>query len=213
MLEKILRGAVEQRASGNLGATGDFYQAAVEQHLHHAVHAHPAHRLAIRARDRLAVGDDGQRLQLRAGQARRFRLRVKLAHPRRARRIADQRPAIHALDELKGASTCHQIRLHLGERFEHIHLFRRREILRLRILRPLARSTQRRDDFFRRDGFRRSENERLDHLFQGHGSLRFFARLSGAQFDFRKWFLLHTTHLFQPDQLQQCEECDDDFRP
>ena len=154
MLEEILRGGIEQRATGDFRAAGDFHKAAVEEHLHHSIHTHSAHRFAVRARDRLAVGDDRQRLQLRAREARRLGLGVKLPHPRGARRIADQRPAIHALDELKGAPAGHQIRLHLGERCEHARLFRRREILCLLILRPLARGTQRRDDFFRRDGFR-----------------------------------------------------------
>ena len=64
-------GAVGHRPAHHLGAPDLLDQSALDQRLHHAIHAHAAHLLDLGARDRLAIGDDGERLQRRLGEARR----------------------------------------------------------------------------------------------------------------------------------------------
>ena len=63
------RGAVRRRAAHHLGATGSLDQSALHQSLHDTVHVHAANLFDLGTGDRLAIGDDGERLQARAATA------------------------------------------------------------------------------------------------------------------------------------------------
>ena len=63
MVEKKLGGFVKQRTTRNFGAPGNFDQAAFHQRLQNAINGHAADSFDIRARDRLAISDDGKRLE------------------------------------------------------------------------------------------------------------------------------------------------------
>jgi hypothetical protein len=65
LLEEGRRRAVEERAPEPLAPTDHVDQPALEQRLEHAAHGHAADLLDLRAPDRLAVGDDGERLERR----------------------------------------------------------------------------------------------------------------------------------------------------
>ena len=66
MIHEILCGFVEQRPARNFGAARNLDEAAIEQRLHYAIHCNAANGFDIGARDGLAVGDDGERLESRA---------------------------------------------------------------------------------------------------------------------------------------------------
>src|ERR1051325_8169014 len=90
VIEEKFRRLVKKRASGNFGASGNFYEAALHQRLQDAVDRHSAHCFDIGARDRLAISDDREGLERGRSEARRFWRRKKSADPRRVFRIADQ---------------------------------------------------------------------------------------------------------------------------
>ena len=168
VLQEIFRGGVKQRPARHVRAPGDFHQAAVEQNLHNAVHCHATNGLNIRPGHRLAIGHDGQGLELRAGETRRFRFRIKLPHPRRTGGIADQRPAIDPFHELEGPSAGRQLRLQFGQNREHVVLLGLGKIHGLLVLRPLPRRAQSRDDLLCQERFGRSEHQGFNDLYQGH---------------------------------------------
>ena len=86
VLEEKLRRFVEQRPSRHLRAPGDFHQAALHQALQNTIHRHSANRFDVGARDRLAVGDDCQRLRARAASGAPALPRETIAAPRARRR-------------------------------------------------------------------------------------------------------------------------------
>ncbi len=134
VIQEKLRRLVEQRPPGDLGAPGDFHQPALHQTLEHAIDRDTAHRLDVRARDRLAVGHDRERLQGRRGQARGLDRRKKLSHPARVGRVARELPALGALEQLERAALLDQLHLELLERrgdlrFLHLPKLVRHEFL------------------------------------------------------------------------------------
>ena len=69
MLEEDRRRSVQQRTAEPFGATDDVDEAALVQRLEHAADGHAADLFDFGAADRLAIRDDRQRLERRAGQA------------------------------------------------------------------------------------------------------------------------------------------------
>jgi hypothetical protein len=55
----------------NVAAAADADELEFQQDLDHVIHIHAAHRLDVRTRDRLAIRDDGQRLERGSGQSLR----------------------------------------------------------------------------------------------------------------------------------------------
>ncbi len=104
MFEKKLRRRVEQRTAGQFGAAGDADQRAVEQRLDDPARVHAAHRFHVRARQRLAVGDDGERFQRGRAQPRRAALGKELPHPRRAGRRAVELPTGGGFGQFEGCA-------------------------------------------------------------------------------------------------------------
>src|SRR5207253_7965756 len=92
VIEKKLRGLVQQRPSRNFRSTANFDEPAFHQCLQNPIDGDAADGLDIRAGDRLAIGDDGERFECGRGQARRFRHWEKLAHPIGIRGIGRELP-------------------------------------------------------------------------------------------------------------------------
>jgi len=67
VIEKKLRGLVEERPSRNFRTTANFDETAFHQCLQNPINGDAAHGLNIGARDRLAIGDDGEGLAGRVG--------------------------------------------------------------------------------------------------------------------------------------------------
>ena len=67
MIHEILRGLIEQRASGNFCSAGNLYQPAIQKRLEDAIHGDTADRLDVSACDRLSVSDDRESLQRALG--------------------------------------------------------------------------------------------------------------------------------------------------
>ena len=73
---------IQHRAAGRFLAATDFYQPPLQQGFQHAAAIDAAHLFDLRARNRLAICDDGERLEERAAKARRL-AREQLANLRR----------------------------------------------------------------------------------------------------------------------------------
>jgi len=73
-LEKNRRGLIEQRPSRLLGAARDLDDFALQQRGENAIDRDAAHRLDLRAADRLAIGNNRESLQARLAEARGLRL-------------------------------------------------------------------------------------------------------------------------------------------
>ena len=73
VVEKLARGGVQRRSAGGLAVTDDFHPTTVfELFDQQRVDRHSPDVFHVAARNRLAVGDDGQRLERGAGVARRL---------------------------------------------------------------------------------------------------------------------------------------------
>src|SRR5690349_14811579 len=73
VLEKDRSRAVEQRTTKAFGTTDDVDQPSLVERLQHAAHGDATNLFDLGAADRLAIGNDGERLQRGAGQSRRSR--------------------------------------------------------------------------------------------------------------------------------------------
>ena len=118
--------AVGHGAAHHFGAPDLLDQAALDQRLHDAVHAHTPDLLDLGARDRLAVGDDGQRLQRRLGEARRagFVADQRL-EPRRVFRLSHELPRAGHAGQPIAALGCLMVQGQLFQRrrqFSLLHL-------------------------------------------------------------------------------------------
>ncbi len=135
------RRSVEQRPPGLVLLAEDAHQVALEQELQRGAAVDAANVVDFRARDRLAVGDDGERLQLRARQP----------HGTLARELADERRVLdaRAVEPAAGDFVEHdaarRVRLlELRQRLAHLLDGRRRQPGELtRLHGPVAREHQR----------------------------------------------------------------------
>ena len=142
-LEEMAGGAVDQRSPGLVPLAEDAHEIALEQQLQHRTGVDAAHVVHLGPRHRLAVGDDGKRLHLRAREPHRLLL-GQVTHERRVLRAGPEHP-----------SACYFVEVHTARRVvllqldeELLHLLLRR----VRELRELARL----------DGAVRCEDERLE---------------------------------------------------
>ena len=103
VFEEKPRRFIKQRTARNFRAAGDADQPALEQRVHHSIHRDAAHRLDVRARGGLAIGDEREGFERRQAAARGFAFGVKLAHPAGENRIGGDGAAVHLLDEREGA--------------------------------------------------------------------------------------------------------------
>ena len=103
MIQKILGRCVEQGASRHFSATGDFDQTPVENRLHDPVDGDSTHGLDVGARDRLAVGDDGEGFQRGYAQACRLCLGIQGPEPRGEPWRAAEQPTGRCFPDLVGA--------------------------------------------------------------------------------------------------------------
>ena len=82
---------------------GRLHQLSLEQTFDHLARVHTSNVIHLGARDGLAVGDDGQRLELRARKAH-GPLRQEAAHVRRKCRICAEREPRRHLDQVDAAT-------------------------------------------------------------------------------------------------------------
>ena len=68
LLQKNRRGAIQQRPPHALGTSDDVDQTSFEQRLEHAPHSHASDLFDLGPPDRLAIRDDGERLERRTRQ-------------------------------------------------------------------------------------------------------------------------------------------------
>jgi hypothetical protein len=101
VIEKKLRRFVQKRTSGNFRATGDFHETAFHQGLQHSIDADTADGFDISTCNRLAVGNDRERLERGRGQARRLGRWQQLAYPPDKDWVGDELPAFRFFDDLK----------------------------------------------------------------------------------------------------------------
>ena len=106
-LEKAHRGAVQQRSPRLLLLPDDLDQLALEQRLEHRAAVDATHVVDLRPRDRLAVGHDRQRLDLRATEPGRLRLQ-HLLHPHRVLRVGPKLKAARDLGQHHAALRRHR---------------------------------------------------------------------------------------------------------
>ena len=168
MLQKKLRRRVKQRPAGQLGASGDADQPTVQQRLENTARIHPANRFHLRARQRLAVGDDGERLQRGRTQPRRAALGKQLPHPRRAGRQAVEMPAGDGLGESEGAFVLPVMRGQGGQRVENVLFPAAGKRGGERFFRELGGGLQRRAHLGDGQRFGGSEQKSFEHLRQRH---------------------------------------------
>ena len=169
MLHEKLGRLIQQRAARHIGASGDAHQPTFQQALHHTVHGHTAHRLDVRARDRLPVGNDGERLQRGAAKSGWLAFRVKLADPDGKIRLGHDRPAADLLHELKGAVLVLVFKAELIQKRHHLGFLELGKHAHRLLVGVVQRRAQRVDDFSDGKRLLGGEDERFDDFFEEHG--------------------------------------------
>ena len=154
MIEKKLRGLVQERPSRNFRAPANFDKTAFHQCLQNPIDGDAADGLDIGARDRLAIGDDSERFERGRGQARRFRRGKKLAHPIGIRGIGRELPPFGFFNQLKSALLLAVFDFQFFDRSGHFGLADLGEFVRRKLI-DLA-----------------SALDNIDHLFCGERFLR-----------------------------------------
>src|SRR5664279_4728217 len=116
LLEKYWRRAVEQRTSKPLGAADDSDQSALEQRAQHPAHGDAANLLDLGSSNRLAIGDDRERLERGRGEARGTRCELRALDRLGVLGARQNLPAAAELDELDAVALGVVSLTHLVER-------------------------------------------------------------------------------------------------
>ena len=140
-VEEVIRRAVDERSARLVALAEDPDEVALEEDLEHRAAVDTAHVVDLRAGDGLSVGDDRDRLDLRAGELHRPLLR-EIADARRVLRVRPEDPAsgdIFEMDPARGV-----VLPQLIEQLRDLLQRRRRELREvLRLDRRVARKDER----------------------------------------------------------------------
>ena len=140
-LQKLRRGSVKQRTTGLVFLPEDADQIALEEQLEHGPRVDTANVVDLGARDGLPVGEDGERLDLRARELHRLLL-GEIAYERRVGSARAEDPAARDLVELHAAVRVAD--LELAKQVLHVLQGRRRRLRQLgRFDRPITREHER----------------------------------------------------------------------
>src|ERR1051325_10186285 len=134
MIEEKRCRLIKQGAAWNFSAPGNFDETALQQGLQYSVDGDAADAFDIRPGDRLPIRDDGERLQRRRAQSRRFGRGEQLTHPFGVGRIAHELPAFGLFDELKRVLLLNVFGFQLLERCRHFSFTHPRELVRLKLI-------------------------------------------------------------------------------
>jgi hypothetical protein len=208
----VRRCPVEKRAACFLFATEDLDEPAVHQHLERRARIHTAHLVDLRTRDRLPIGEDRERLDLRTREAHGL-ARDELTHEGRVLDRGAELISACDLDELNAAravfadehieQALHFLRRRMGNLRKAIRRHRlvgdEEQALQDRLEMPLARRKRRR--------LLQARTNRLNlvlvfvliermHLRRERADVRFEKLahvLGGDAFEFGRRFLLRTS--------------------
>ena len=136
MLKEKRRGAIEERMPGQLAAADKAHELQVDERLHDRVHRYAANLLDLALRDRLAVGDDRERLQRGAGESVRTVQLQERAHVASARGRGLQTVRATRAHEAEPAAGTLQFLLEAMDRL--LDLARRAALVHAHHLRVLA---------------------------------------------------------------------------